>query len=65
MTTKANGKKLMRSHQNDCGQGACLMYSAHQSMQVTEAYFQTDIGYYQTEYIFDFYVLHIIIIDDV
>lgn len=54
----------MRSHQNDCGQGACLMYSAHQSMQVTEAYFQTDIGYYQTEYIFDFYVLRIIIIDD-
>lgn len=55
----------MRSHQNDCGQGACLMYSAHQSMQVTEAYFQTDIGYYQTEYICDFYVLRIIIIDDV
>lgn len=33
-------------------------------MQVIEAYFQTDIGYYQTEYIFHFYVLRIIIIDD-
>lgn len=22
-------EKPMRSHQNDCGQGACLMYSAH------------------------------------